>query len=223
MALRLVCHGSVIYAPRMRETGEMRHSPAAERNREPILAVLQRVLPARGLVLEVASGTGQHVAWFARHLPGLDWQPSDGDVAMLPSIAAWVADAGLDNVRAPIVLDASAPEWPLAAADAIYCANMVHIAPWPAALGLFAGAGRLLPAGGVLCTYGPYRFDGSFTAPSNSEFDVSLRTRDPGWGVRDVRDLEDAARAHGLALEETVPLPANNHVLVFRRIQSPAS
>jgi SAM-dependent methyltransferase len=200
---------------------DRRSSPAAERNRAPILEVLRRVLPRRGLVLEVASGTGQHVAWFAEHLPALTWQPSDVDASGFPSIAAWCA--GLDNVRPPIVLDASAPSWPLAAADAIYCANMVHIAPWPAALGLFAGAGRLLAAGGVLCTYGPYRFDGSFTAPSNSEFDVSLRTRDPGWGVRDVRDLEGAARAHGLALEETVPLPANNHVLVFRRIQSPAS
>jgi SAM-dependent methyltransferase len=223
MALRLVCHGSVIYSARMSDNRDLRHSPAAERNRAPILEVLKRVLPPRGLVLEVASGTGQHVAWFARHLPALEWQPSDGDPGMLPSIAAWIAEAGLGNVRAPIVLDASAPTWPLAAADAIYCANMVHIAPWPAALGLFAGAGRLLPAGGVLCTYGPYRFDGSFTAPSNSEFDVSLRTRDPGWGVREVRDLEGAARAHGLALEETVPLPANNHVLVFRKIQPPAS
>jgi len=202
---------------------EKRHAPAAERNRGPILEVLTRVLPARGLVLEVASGTGQHVAYFARHLPRLDWQPSDADPDARGSIAAWLADEALPNVRPPVVLDAAAPVWPLDAADAIVCSNMIHIAPWSAALGLFAGAARLLPAGGVLCTYGPYRFDGSFTAPSNSEFDVSLRGRDPAWGVRDVRDLEVAARAQGLALEEIVPLPANNHVLVFRRIQAPAS
>lgn len=194
-----------------------RHAPAAERNREPIAEVLAGVLPASGLVLEVASGTGQHVVWFAQHLPHLTWQPSDVDPDALASIVAWTGDAGIGNVRAPIVLDATSPSWPIDAADAIVCSNMIHIAPWAAAVGLFAGAGRILPAGGVLCTYGPYRFHGQFTAPSNAEFDASLRARDPAWGVRDVDDLEELARGHGLALVDTVAMPANNHVLVWRR------
>jgi SAM-dependent methyltransferase len=197
-----------------------RHAPAAARNAEPIGDVLERVLPERGLVLDVASGTGQHAVAFARRLPGLAWQPSDADPEALASIRAWAEEARLPNLRAPIVLDAAAPRWPIEAADAIVCINMVHIAPWAAAEGLFAGAGRLLPAAGVLCTYGPYRFGGAFTAPSNAEFDASLRARDPDWGVRDVVDLEAAARAHGLALVETVARPANNHVLVFRRLQA---
>lgn len=194
-----------------------RHAPAAERNREPIAEVLAGVLPASGLVLEVASGTGQHVVWFAQHLPHLTWQPSDVDSDALASIVAWTGDAGIANVRAPIVLDATSPSWPIDAADAIVCSNMIHIAPWAAAVGLFAGAGRILPAGGVLCTYGPYRFHGQFTAPSNAEFDASLRARDPAWGVRDVDDLEELARGNGLALVDTVAMPANNHLLVWRR------
>lgn len=194
-----------------------RHAPAAERNREPIADVLASVLPARGLVLEVASGTGQHVVWFARRLPHLVWQPSDVDPDALASIVAWTGDGGIGNVRPPLLLDAMSPTWPIAAADAIVCSNMIHIAPWEAALGLLAGAGRILPPGGVLCTYGPYRFAGHFTAPSNAEFDASLRARDPAWGVRDVDDLEVGARERGLSLVDIVALPANNHVLVWRR------
>lgn len=194
-----------------------RHAPAAERNREPIAQVLAGVLPPSGLVLEVGSGTGQHVVWFAQRLPELTWQPSDVDADALASIVAWTGAAGIGNVRPPIVLDAAAPAWPIAAADAVVCSNMIHIAPWAAAVGLFRGAGRILPPGGVLCTYGPYRFHGRFTAPSNAEFDASLRARDPAWGVRDVDDLEAVAAEHGLALVDTVAMPANNHVLVWRR------
>jgi SAM-dependent methyltransferase len=198
-----------------------RHAPATERNQGPIGDVLARVLPARGTVLEIASGTGQHAVAFARRLPEVTWQPSDVDPDARASVAAHAAEAGLPNLRPPIEVDASAPAWVDGGGpgelDAIVCINMIHIAPWPAALGLFAGAGRRLPAGGVLVLYGPYRFGGGFTAPSNEAFDRSLRARDPRWGVRDVTDLEAAAAAHGLILAETVALPANNHVLVFRR------
>lgn len=194
-----------------------RFSDAAERNRDPILAVLARVLPERGLVVEVASGTGQHVVHFARHLPGLTWQPTDLDVEARASIEAWSAEAALANVLPPVALDAALDTWPLARADAIVCCNMIHISPWESALGLVRGAGRILGEGAPLVLYGPYRFGGTFTAPSNEAFDLSLRARDPRWGVRDVDDLEVAARPHGLALEETVAMPANNHCLVFRR------
>lgn len=192
-------------------------APSAERNAGPIRAVLERVLPSSGLVLEVASGTGQHAVHMARAVPHLTWQPSDPDPLARRSIAAWREEAALPNLRAPIALDAAAEPWPIGEADAVVCINMIHIAPWQAALGLFRGAGRVLPDGGLLFLYGPYRFHGSFTAPSNAEFDASLRARDPAWGVRDLDDLEPAAAAAGLRLEETVPMPANNHSLVFRR------
>ncbi|HET9622692.1 MAG TPA: DUF938 domain-containing protein [Kofleriaceae bacterium] len=195
------------------------HAPAAARNREPIAAVLGRVLPARGAVLEIASGSGEHAVWFARAFPGVQWQPSDPSPEARASIAAWRAEAGLANLAPPIALDVSAA-WPADAPDgpldAVVCINMVHIAPWAATLGLFAGAARVLAPGGLLFTYGPYRFAGAFTAESNAAFDRSLRARDPAWGVRDVDDLEAAARAHGLALRETVAMPANNHALIFR-------
>lgn len=191
-------------------------APAAERNAEPIRQVLARVLPARGLVLEIASGTGQHAVHMARAFPQVRWQPSDPDPFGLESIAAWRDEAGLDNLLAPIVLDVTRDPWPVAAADAVVCINMIHIAPWDAALALFRGAGRILPAGGLLYLYGPYRFHGAFTAPSNAAFDASLRARDPAWGVRDLDDIEPAAAAAGLHLEETVAMPANNHSLLFR-------
>jgi len=192
-------------------------APAAERNAEPIRAVLARVLPADGLVLEVASGTGQHAAHMARAFPAVTWQPSDPDPIACESIAAWRAESGLDNLRDPIALDAAADPWPIDRADAVVCINMIHIAPWGSALGLFRGAARVLPEGGLLYLYGPYRFHGSFTAPSNAAFDASLRARDPAWGVRDLDDIEPAAAAAGFQLSETVAMPANNHSLVFRR------
>ena len=192
------------------------HAPATERNREPIREVLARELPPRGTVLEIASGSGEHAIHFARAFPALTWQPSDASEAALTSIAAWRAEAALPNLCAPIALDVAAEAWPVARADAIVCINLVHISPWEAALGLFAGAARLLPAGGLLYLYGPYRFGGEFTAPSNASFDRSLRARDPRWGVRDVDELATVARGHGLALRDTVAMPANNHSLVFR-------
>jgi SAM-dependent methyltransferase len=191
------------------------HAPAAERNAEPILAVLRRVLPPRGLVLEIASGTGQHAVHMARALPSLEWQPTDPDPRARASIAAWRDDAALPNLRAPLALDVTQP-WPLDAADAIVCINMIHISPWEATLALFAGASRALPDGGVLVTYGPYVIDGE-TAPSNRDFDRSLRARDPSWGVRELRDLEKSASSQRLRLEEVVPMPANNHSLVWRK------
>jgi len=190
------------------------HAPATARNREPIREVLARELPAQGSVLEIASGSGEHAVAFAAAFPAITWQPSDPSDAALASIAAWRADAQLANLRAPILLDASAAAWPIEHADAIVCINMVHISPWSATLGLFAGAVRVLPRGGLLYLYGPYRFAGAFTAASNAEFDRSLRARDPSWGVRDVDALVAAAR--GLTLQATIAMPANNHSLVFR-------
>ena len=197
-------------------TDPRRFAPATARNRAPILAVLQEVLPGRGLVLEIASGTGEHAVHFAAALPDLTWQPSDPSEDARASIAAWRDEAALPNLRAPLPLDVTAP-WPVDAADAIVCINMIHIAPWEATLALFAGAARVLPPGGPLVTYGPYRFGGAFTAESNAAFDADLRRRDPRWGVRDVVDLEAAAIAAGLALIGTFGLPANNHAIVWRR------
>lgn len=197
-------------------TDPRRFAPATARNRAPILAVLQEVLPGRGLVLEIASGTGEHVVHFAAALPDLTWQPSDPSEDARASIAAWRDEAALPNLRAPLPLDVTAP-WPVDAADAIVCINMIHIAPWEATLALFAGAARVLPPGGPLVTYGPYRFGGAFTAESNAAFDADLRRRDPRWGVRDVVDLEAAAIAAGLTLIGTFGLPANNHAIVWRR------
>lgn len=190
-------------------------APAAQRNREPIREVLARQLPPHGVVLEIASGTGEHAVHMARSFPGITWQPTDPDAGARASIAAWCAEAGLPNLRAPLALDAMHEPWPVDAVDAIVCINMIHIAPWEATLALFAGAAARLAPGAPLVLYGPYRFEGHFTAPSNEAFDASLRARDPRWGVRDVADLRAAAR--GFVLDEIIEMPANNHVLVFRR------
>lgn len=192
------------------------HAPATDRNREPILSVLREVLPARGLVLEIASGTGQHAAAFARAFPGLVWQPSDPSEAALASIAAWRDEAGKGNLRPPIALDVEQP-WPVNQADALVCINMIHIAPWTAARALLAGAGRILPEGAPLYLYGPYRVRDRPTAPSNEAFDASLRARDPRWGLRWLHEVEAEARRAGLALERTVDMPANNLSVVLRR------
>jgi len=192
-----------------------RHAPAAVRNREPILEVLSRVLPARAAVLEVASGTGEHAAFFATALPGLVWQPSEHDVEAFASIIAWTE--GLPNVRAPLRLDAAQDPWPVTTVDAVFNANMIHIAPWEACLGLLRGAGRHLGPGGVLVLYGPYTLAGRHTAPSNAAFDDDLRRRDPSWGVRDLDAVAEAAQARGLVLRERVAMPANNQTLVFVR------
>jgi len=192
-------------------------SPPALRNRGPILEVLRRVLPARGTVLEIASGSGEHIVHFAAGLPHLTWQPSDPDGDARASVAAYRDEAGLPNLLAPIALDASAPSWPLTHVDAIVSINMIHIAPWSAAEGLMAGANRLLAPGAVLYLYGPFMEDGRHTAPSNADFDASLRRRNRDWGVRDLGEVAALARRHGLAFEERVAMPANNLSVTFRR------
>ncbi|MDR3468204.1 MAG: DUF938 domain-containing protein [Xanthobacteraceae bacterium] len=197
-------------------TDDRRSAPAALRNRDPILAVLREVLPAHGLVLEIASGTGEHVVHFARHLPGLAFQPSDPDAGARESIQAWITESGLGNVRAPIALDAAAPPWPVTAADAMVCINMIHISPWRSTEGLFAGAAAVLPAGAPLVLYGPYRRHDVPTAPSNEEFDASLRARDPAWGLRQLDDVAALAEQSGFALDRVVEMPANNLTVVFR-------
>jgi SAM-dependent methyltransferase len=194
-------------------------APAAERNKEPIAVVLERVLPRRGLVLEVASGTGQHVVHFARRLPGLVWQPSDADAEARASIEAWVATARLPNLRAPLELDVHCEPWPIRQADAVVCINMIHIAPWSAATAFMAGAGRVLRRDGTMVLYGPYRRKCRHTAPSNEIFDEQLRARNPEWGVRDLEAVIDLSHGAGLRLEEVVDMPANNLSVVFRRAQ----
>ena len=196
-----------------------RHAPATERNREPILAVLRRVLPENGLVLEIASGTGEHAAFMSPRLsPLLFWQPSDASSDALADIDGHAREAGCTRVRPAIVLDVCAAAWPVAAADAIFCCNMVHIAPWAAAEGLFAGAGRILPAGAPLILYGPFRRHGTHTAPSNESFDQGLKARDWRWGVRCLdTEIEPFAARSGFALHEMVAMPANNLTIVFRR------
>lgn len=192
------------------------HAPAAARNRDPIRDVLAHALPDSGVVITIAEGSGEHAVHFARAFPHLIWQPTDRDEVALASIEAWRTEAALPNLRAPLRLDVT-ETWPVTAADAITCINMIHIAPWEATLGLFAGAARVLAPGALLYLYGPYRHDG-ITAPSNEAFDQSLRSRDPRWGVRDVRDLEAVAATTGFALRETVTMPANNHSLLWRRV-----
>lgn len=192
-------------------------SAPAERNCRPILDVLRQVLPARGLVLEIASGSGQHAAFFAPHFPGLVWQPSDPEAAARRSIEAWREAAGCPTLRPPVELDAASPAWPVVQADAVVCINMIHISPWPATLGLLGGAARVLPPGGVLYLYGPYKRDGRHTAPSNAGFDADLRARNPEWGVRDVADVAATAAAQGFGRPVIIPMPANNLSVVFRR------
>ena len=193
-----------------------RSAPAALRNREPIAEVLRHWLPPSGLVLEIASGSGEHAVHFARAFPQLDWQPSDVYPDALASIAAWREEARLPNVRAPIALDASAPDWPIPGADAVLSINMVHISPWPAALGLIAGAGRLLAPGAPLILYGPWLEQGVTPAPSNLAFDADLRARDSDWGLREVEAF--VAAAPGFALEQRRAMPANNLLLLLRRL-----
>ncbi|HJT07026.1 MAG TPA: DUF938 domain-containing protein, partial [Stellaceae bacterium] len=175
------------------------------------------VLPATGLVVEVASGSGEHAAFFAAALPGVSWQPSDPDPRAQASIAAFRNTGAAPNLLPPVALDASAAAWPVAGAAAVVCINMIHIAPWSASEGLMAGVARVLPARGVLYLYGPYKEDGRHTAPSNEAFDADLRARDPRWGVRDLGEVIALARRHGLTHRETVVMPANNRSVVFRR------
>jgi SAM-dependent methyltransferase len=193
-----------------------RVAAAAERNKTPILDTLRSVLPRSGLVLEVASGTGQHALYFAEELPSLTWQPTDADESALSSIAEYVHDAAMPNLLPPLALRADADEWPVARADAVLCINMIHIAPFGACLGLLRGARRCLASGSPLVLYGPFQIDGNWGADSNAAFDARLRSEDPAWGVRELRDIEQRARELGFELDAVIPRPANNHVVVFR-------
>ena len=194
-----------------------RFAPAAERNRAPILEVLLRHVPERARVLEVASGTGQHAAWFAAKLPGTRWLPSEADSTAFASIAAWAEVEGASNMGAAIQLDAAAEHWPVDDIDVVYCANLIHITPWTCCTGLLRGAGRLLGPDGLLILYGPFKLDGKHTSPSNAAFDRSLRAQNPRWGVRDLREVEAVAAERGLHLLERVDMPANNLAVVFER------
>ena len=190
---------------------------SADRNRGPILTVLERVLPKTGLVLEVASGTGQHVIHFAQALKGLSWQPTDMDAACRRSISAWLATAELANVRRPLDLDVRALPWRVPTLDAIVCLNLIHIAPWSVATALFAGAGLALRETGLLYLYGPYSVQGRHTAPSNAAFDSALRAENPEWGLRDLKEVESLAKDQGFDLAETIEMPANNFSVLFRK------
>ncbi len=192
-----------------------REAPAVARNREPLLAVLRGLLPPTGLVLEVASGTGEHCAFFAAALPALAFQPTAPEAEDRASIDAWCA--GLRNVRAALDLDATAAAWPVPRADAVLCVNMIHIAPWDATLGLLRGAARVLAPGAPLLLYGPFRRAGIPTAPSNEAFDESLRTRDPRWGLRLLEDVAAEAARAGFGPAEVTEMPANNLTVRFRR------
>jgi SAM-dependent methyltransferase len=202
---------------------DLPHSPAADRNKQPILEALTRILAERGIALEIASGTGQHAAWFAAAMPQWIWQPTDADARMLPALASRVAQAALANLRSPLLLDVMSPRWPSQGPvfateekfDAIYCANMLHIAPWAACAALMQGAARHLLPGGLLITYGPYFEEEAPPAPSNLAFDEDLRTRNPAWGIRRLEDVVAEANRQGLALRERHAMPANNLLLVF--------
>lgn len=206
--------------PPTRDPGRLlRDAPATHRNREPILEEIARWLPPSARVLEIASGTGQHAVFFAERMPGLTWLPTDGDPGSLDAIEAWIAESGVRNVEPPRLLDASRPDWArtVGPVDAIFNANMIHIAPWEVALGLFEGAGRALAAGGRFLLYGPFKVGGVHTAESNASFDESLKSRDARWGVRDLERVAEIATAAELTLVETNEMPANNKLLVFER------
>jgi SAM-dependent methyltransferase len=202
------------FDPSQQASGRLQ-AAATDRNREPILEVLRRVLPPAGLVLEIASGTGQHVAFFARAMPALRWQPSDPSPAHLESIRAWAS--GADNIAAPVALDVETWPWPVTRADAILSINMIHIAPWSATEALFRGSARSLAPPGLLFLYGPFKREGQHTAESNQRFDERLRGEDPRWGVRDLSDVQSVAAVAGFAPPEIIAMPANNLSLVFRK------
>jgi len=190
--------------------------PPAVRNTPHLIDVLAKALPVAGVVLEIASGSGYHAAHFARAFPHLTWQPSDPDDAARASIAAYVHDEGLANLRPPLALNATDP-WPLASAAAVLCINMIHISPWAATCALFEGAAKILGPGAPLITYGPYIVRGDFRGEGNVAFDASLKSRNPEWGLREVADLEALAATNGFGLEDIVPMPANNLTLVWRK------
>jgi SAM-dependent methyltransferase len=195
-----------------------RFAPAVARNKAAITEALARHLPAPGLVLEIASGSGEHALHFAAHFPGLRFQPTDPDAAALASIAAWREEAQLANLLPPLMLDVMADTWPVQRADAVVCINMIHIAPWEATAALMRGAAHILSPNGMLFLYGPFKQDGEHTAPSNAEFDASLRAQDARWGVRDLEAVACAASAAGFAAPVIESMPANNLSVIFRRL-----
>lgn len=201
----------------MNDADARRRAPATERNRGPILDVLRRVWDAPGCILEIASGSGEHAIAFARALPHLRWQPTDLDPGALASIDAWRDDAGLSNVSAAVRLDVCETPWPAFTATGLFCANMIHIAPWACTLALFDGAARMLPAGARVVLYGPFAIDGAHTAPSNAAFDRDLRSRDASWGVRDLAEVLRVADNAGFREVERVAMPANNLIVVLAR------
>ncbi len=190
--------------------------PAPERNKLPILAVLQRVLPTTGTVLEIASGSGQHAAFFSAHFPTLKWIPSDVADAHLRSIADYVKESALPNLSLPLSINVLEEDWGVRLVDAIFNANLIHIAPWECTEGLLRGAAKTLRSGGTLILYGPFRIGGVDTSPSNAAFDADLKSRDPRWGVRDLEAVTDTAQRYGLTLRERVAMPANNQTLIFQ-------
>lgn len=194
-----------------------RYAPAAGRNVLPIGDVLAEELPDSGLVLEIASGSGEHALAFAQRFPALDWQPSDPDPEAIASIAAWREEDGPDNLRSPVKLDAAAGAWPVASAAAVLCLNMVHISPWSATKGLVRHAATLLDAEHPLILYGPFFEDNVETAPSNIAFDESLKARNPAWGLRDLSAVDRLARASGFNRTKRYPMPANNLTVVYRQ------
>ena len=194
-----------------------RHAPHVKRNRDPILEQLRRLLRPRSKVLEIASGTGEHCIHFAEGLKEVEWQPSDVDPVSLESIAAHVADSQLSNLSPPLRLDVHDLNWPVGPVDVVLCMNMIHIAPWSCTLALMAGAARVLSRGGALILYGPFFFQDRPEVESNVRFDAALRERDPTWGVRDIVDVQKAAGEHGFRQEALIAMPANNHLVLFRR------
>ena len=198
-------------------TDPRRHAPATLRNRQAIAEQLKTALPASGRVLEIASGTGEHVSFFAGLFPRLDWQPSEPDPMLRQSIVAYGQDSGLANLAPPLDLDVTRRPWPVEAVAAILCVNLLHIAPWAVTEALMAGAGEALPPGAPLMIYGPFMREGRHTAESNAAFDRGLRAENPAWGVREMEAVEDLAKQHGLALADVAAMPANNFFLRFER------
>jgi Protein of unknown function (DUF938) len=199
-------------------TDHRQYAPATARNRDFILDVLRDILPTTGIILEIASGSGEHIVHLARNLPSLVFQPSDPEPDALLSVAAWMKAAEVANVRAPIVLDASRSLWPIASADGMICINMVHISPWDASVGLIRGAAAILPPGSPLYLYGPYKRKGFATALSNEAFDRNLRDRNPIWGLRDLEAIAAIAQSAGFSIPDITEMPANNLSIVFRRM-----
>ena len=197
--------------------GEQRHAPATLRNRDAIVEVLRAILPDRGTILEIASGTGEHIVYFGRTFPCLTFQPSDPDPACCQSIAAWTRREAVANVLPPLQLDAQAAQWDIAKPAAILCINMVHISPWESSIGLFEKAGKLLDTGAPLFLYGPYLRDGVETAPGNLAFERSLKSRNLRWGLRDVADMDALAAKNGFSRESLIEMPANNISLIYRK------